>query len=154
MTDMRDLKQWQAAARKAAAHRAPATHQDAAHAQSTGPEASGKKPASTRIAATRDPFAPSLSGIGKTHPSGQANAAPSSPTFAETPVTLRLLGTVRDNGTAYALIESGKQVHCVALHAALPSYPITVTGIADQAIEIDHALPDGSHRRSTLRQGE
>jgi Tfp pilus assembly protein PilP len=153
MADLRDLKHWQTEARKAAAHGL------AGKDQADSPDVTVEKLAATRItatriAATRDPFAPFLPYADAANHTARTDAAHANAAIAEEPVTLHLLGTVHNDGTAYALLEAGKQVHCVALKASLPSYPISVAHITDQAIEIDRRMPDGSHRRSTLRQGE
>ena len=107
-----------------------------------------------RIAATRDPFS-LLSKTGtqlaSKHPANDTSAIASE--TGDEPI-MHLLGTVDDGRKIYALIEAGKRVHCVAVKARLPSYPFTVVRIADNAVELDRQLPDGSHRRSTLRQGE
>jgi type IV pilus assembly protein PilQ len=92
MADMRDLKQWQAAARNAAVHDVPA-HDKARQDQPNRPDAAAEKLAATRIAATRDPFAPLLP---DTSQSGKADAVQKNTANVEEPATPHLLGTVHN----------------------------------------------------------
>jgi Tfp pilus assembly protein PilP len=151
-TDMRDLKDWQASARKHLPVDSLA-HAFANAAEEISKKADKREPSiNDRIIATRDPFASPIPKIAMmlSRTINTSNTTSSDPT----PALLHLLGTVHDSGKIYALIEADKQVHCVALKAALPSYPITVFRIANHAVELDRLLPDGSHIRSTLRQGK
>jgi Tfp pilus assembly protein PilP len=157
--DMPDLKNWQAVADKhqrdlPASGSAVRTVAQTSSKSSQPPDESGHSTDAGRasndlIAATRDPFAPSIPKIAAALPSHASDA-----TETATPASLRLLGTVHDGGAAYALIEADRQVYCVGLKAPLPSYPITVAGIADRTVQLDRLLPDGSRRRTTLRQGQ
>jgi Tfp pilus assembly protein PilP len=146
-TDMRDLKDWQASVRK----HIPADKREPSQA----PANTSVKQISSRIIASRDPFALPAPKITMAPSRSTKTAdATASDTSDSTPALLHLLGTVRDSGKIYALIEADRQVHCVALKASLPSYPITVFRIANHAVELDRLLPDGSHLRSMLRQGK
>jgi Tfp pilus assembly protein PilP len=172
-TDMRDLKNWQASARKPGRPVQANTHAqvsanadknpgriadrkadkiDPSQAQANPHTNPSGNHIDNRIITSRDPFAPFVPKIAAT-PSGMTNSQDAT-TPAAAPEILHLLGTVHDGGKLYALIEADRQVHCVALNASLPSYPITVFRIAHHSVELDRRLPDGSHLRSTLRQGK
>ncbi|MDB5777442.1 MAG: pilus assembly protein PilO [Herbaspirillum sp.] len=144
--DREDLQNWLAAARR----------QSAANAAAVEPlEHSAPNPTiatAERIPGDRDPFAPPL------HRTATISGIPTSPDTehadAIATAALHMLGTVRERGIAYALIQADQQLFCVAPHAPLPSYPLTVAAVTDHAVELEQRLQDGSLRRSTLRLGE
>ena len=141
-TDLPYLKNWLAAVRRQVAAGATAPPSDQTN-QTDQAQPAGH---GGRIISDSDPFAPRIHKPVTPPATQQADASESA--------ALHMLGTIRDGGIAYALIKADKQVFCVATHATLPSYPVTVAGIADQAVELDHLSPNGRHRRSTLRLGE
>lgn len=151
-----DLERWQATAwqRRRTAPDAP----DKPSPKSPSSAQNVKQDSRTDIGAARNPFAPLLPEAATRNPALKRPALnPSASAIAsqtgDAP-TLHLLGTVSGGDKIYALIDSGKRVHCVAANGPLPSYPITVARIAGHAVELEWRLPDGGHRRSTLRQGE
>lgn len=151
-----DLERWQATAWQR--HRMVPDGPDRSTPMSPSSVQNFKQDSRTDIAAARNPFAPlfpeaATRNTGLKRPALNPSASAIASQAGDAPA-LHLLGTVSGGGKIYALIEAGKRVHCVAANAPLPSYPITVARIAGNAVELERRLPDGSHLRSTLRQGE
>jgi Tfp pilus assembly protein PilP len=150
---MPDLKNWLAAATRQIASKVIKVSLPPAQAAPAPAIASAR-----RIQPDRDPFAPPIErAVAASDAFGTAETKGAEADVSATASasgSLHMLGTVHDGGIAYALIKADRQVFCVAPHAPLPSYPLTVAAVTDHAVELEQRLQDGSMRRSTLRLGE
>jgi Tfp pilus assembly protein PilP len=146
--DMQDLQAWLAAIRRQSATGAalPSDRQG----RDREPPQSVARPGA--LVAQRDPFAAPIAKPAK--PTETPEPTGTQRPDAGEPAALHMLGTLRSGGRAYALIKADHQVFCVAANESLPSYPVTVTGVTDHAVGLEHRLPDGGRRKSTLRLGE
>lgn len=132
-TDLRDLERWQALVWQE--HRMKSEAPGTLGSKTLQSEQNFKKTAPQRIATTRDPFS-LLSQSGTQF--GSKRLVKNTPAITSDPSDapiMHLLGRVDHGGKIHALIEADKRVHCVAVKAPLPSYPITVVRIADNAVE-------------------